>query len=150
MLTLLAAILSLTTAPLADARDFAQACVKQPRCHELAAIAYIESGYKRHSKSRKGACCYMGLLGGRYGIPSCKALEADADLCLSTAVAELEQWEKDCGESYLDAWNGGWRKCWSRKVVTGPRCKGKCDSYSRKVRATKARIERAIEILEAP
>lgn len=148
MLTLLAALLSLATAPLTDARDFAAACVKQPRCHELAAIAYIESRFVRHTRSKAGACCYMGLLGGRYGIPSCEALEADADLCLSEAVKHLEQWERDCGESYLDANNGGWRKCWSREKVTGPRCKDKCDSYSRRVRGLQARIARAVELLE--
>jgi hypothetical protein len=90
----------------------------------------------------------MGLLGGRYGHSSCKALEADPDLCLSEAVTDLEYWERECGESYLDGWNGGWHKCWSRKVVTGKRCKGKCDSYTRKVRRYQARIEAATELLE--
>jgi len=145
---LLAVLLSLgPVAPLADVAAFARACERQPRCTELAAIAWVESRFDRDVQSKAGACCYMGLLGGRYGIPSCERLIADPDLCLSEAVKHLEQWERDCGESALDAWNGGWHKCWSRKTVTGPRCKGRCDSYSRKVRRTQARIEAGITLL---
>ena len=146
---LIAALLALSpSGSLADVASFAQACQKQERWIELAAIAYVETGSRRHARSGKGACCYMGLLGGRYGLPSCKALEADPDLCLSEAVAHLEYWERHCGESYLDGWNGGWRKCWSRKEVTGSRCKGRCDSYGQKVGRVKLRIEGAVKVLE--
>ena len=148
---LLAVLLSLgPTAPLADVAAFALACERQPRCHELAAIAWAETGYRRHSKSSKGACCYMGILGGRYDNPTCRELEADPDLCLSVAVRELEYWQRHCGKWYLDSYNMGWRGCLSRppKNKDDKRCTVDCDSYTRKVRATQKRIEAATELLE--
>lgn len=132
-------------APLEDLKAFVDACNGQERCFELAAIASVETSFIRRKTSHKGACCYLGLLGGRYGHSTCTQLEADPALCLSEGIADLEYWERACGKSYLDAYNGGWAKCWDRPKVSGRRCSGRCDSYMVKVRKRQARIKELVE-----
>jgi len=109
----------------------------------ILAMASVESGLEPKVRSGSGACCWLGLLGGRYGNPSCKALEADTDLCVAVAMHELGEWGELCGSAAaLDAYNGGWRKCWGRAGKgTWSKCKRDgCRSYGRKVRALQAKI----------
>jgi len=149
---LLAALLTLAPdAPLEDLQSFADACVRHDNCSELAAIAWTESGFHRIKKrSGKGACCYMGILGSRYDNPSCDALEADPYLCVDLGAKKVAGWKKSCGKSGLDGYNGGWQGCWSRppKNADDKRCKGQCDSYTRKVRRFQKKIETAMASLE--
>ena len=120
----------------------------------ILAMAYMESGLKPKVRSKAGACCWLGILGGKDGNPSCKKLEADTDLCVAVAMHELGEWSELCGEAALDAYNGGKPKCWDGSPARQKRCEGKrfdyCRSYGRKVRAYQAKIAtlRAIEASE--
>jgi len=112
---------------------------------ELLGVIYVESRYRQGKRSHAGACSYFGLLGGRYGNPTCEALEADPALACRVAVAELAYWQRHCGRAYLDAYNGGWWKCWDRAKVKGRRCKGKCDGYAKKVRRHAAWVRMVLD-----
>jgi hypothetical protein len=108
----------------------------------MLALAEVESGWRPRVRSKAGACGYWQLLGGRYGHSPCDRLIADPALACRETVEELRYWRRQCGASWLDAWNGGWRKCWAR-AHKGPRCKGeRCRHFGRRV------VKRAAEIDE--
>lgn len=144
----LAIMLALGAAPqdLPDLSRLAAAVDTAKEPAVIIAIASIESGLTPSVRSGKGACCYLGLLGGKYGHSSCKALEADPALCVAEAEAEIATWERSCAQARLDAYNGGWRKCWAGKHRKAARCHRKgCASYSERV----AKIVKAIDALKA-
>lgn len=98
----------------------------------LLALMTEENNFNNTKRSSAGACSYFQLLGGRYGHASCKALEDDPALACAEAVAELEYWEQHCGLAMLDAWNAGWKRCWT--VRKYKRCKpDDCHDFSDKV-----------------
>lgn len=127
----------------------AKAAVVAPDPYVVLAVAHVESTLGEDtSRSSSGACCIMQLLGGRYGMPRCGLLEADAMLCVLIGISHLEWWRRQCGRSYLDAYNGGWPKCWSRELEASAWCHAseedmnRCKSYGRKVRAKAAQLRR--------
>jgi len=118
------------------------AIASSPNPSLMRAIGHVESKNDvLVNPNKKGFCCAMQLAGGRYGNPTCEALEADPFLCVQTAWVELEYWKRKCGEAYLDAYNGGWRKCWTRperKKCEEPYC----TSYGKTVRILEKKYRR--------
>jgi len=126
-----------------DLHDLATAVTEYPRDEalELLAVAWIETRYTGR-RSQAGACCWTGMLGGRYDNPSCEILEACASICLRYTSTELEYWRRHCGKAYLDAYNGGWRKCWTSE--SRKRCTSECESYSSRVRHLERLLDRRL------
>jgi len=58
----------------------------------LAAVAIYESRLDNDEVSKKNACCMMQVLGGRYGNPSCSAMQNDLSLCVHIGARELSEW----------------------------------------------------------
>jgi hypothetical protein len=98
-------------------------------------VMHVESRYRSGPRSKAGACSYFGLLGGRYGNPPCEVLEAHPGVACQKAVEELRYWKRHCGEAYLDAYNGGWAKCWAGKHREQAKCRAEgCRRYGDRVR----------------
>jgi hypothetical protein len=150
---ILAVLLSLCEpgTPRADLKALAKAVAVYPadEAAELLAIAWVESRWRHAPKrSHAGACCYMGILGGRYGAPSCRRLEKSPRLCVQTARKELAYWKRHCGEAYLDGYNAGWSRCWDGPQKHRAKCTTKCRDYSRKVHAKAAEITERLRAAE--
>lgn len=76
--------------PSSLAEHFEDAAIEQGVPVEvLIGVAKFESDFKREVRSSSGACCFMQLLGGRYGNPSCSALEKDDRLCITQGAKEI-------------------------------------------------------------
>lgn len=82
----------------------------------LLGVAKLESDFKPRVRSSAGACCYLQLLGGKYGNPSCKKLEENDRLCIMTGakeIGDLFKKHKDM-EKALCHYHGG--KCWPKST----------------------------------
>ena len=90
--------------------QFAQAVTAQKNSDELKGMAYVESTFQYGVRSPY-ACCYLGVRGGKYGNPSCDMLEASPWTCVMAAQWNIAYFRLHCGKSYLDAYNGGWKRC---------------------------------------
>jgi hypothetical protein len=98
-----------------EALEFAVAVESQTNSDELWGVSHVESRHVNGRRSGPGACCRLGILGDRYGNPSCDYLEGHPWGCVLAAQWNLEYWRRHCGAAYLDAYNGGWYKCWTNK-----------------------------------
>lgn len=133
MTTLLFVWLLAHGVPGPHAEALAPCIADSPEPYVLLGVMHVESRYESGKRSGAGACSYFGLLGGRYGHSPCPVLEVHPEVACREAIQELARWKDACGDSYLDAYNGGWWKCWARENVKGRRCWGRCDSYTQAV-----------------
>ena len=110
---------------------FAAAVEAQVNREELWGIAWVEVTWRwfETRRSGKGACCYLGILGSRYGNPSCRQMENDGWLCVVSAQRWLNYWRLQCGKKYLECYNAGFAG------------KKRSGSYTRKVRKAQRRFE---------
>ena len=147
-MNLFALLLFLGAADCDATADLARIAETAPRPYEVLAVARTESTWDYERVSTAGACGMMQTLGGRYGMPGCDLIRADHRLDVLLGLAHLRYWRRNCGAAYLDAYNGGWSKCWTRRIEATEWCRESvenmnvCQSYSRKVRALERRYRR--------
>jgi len=99
---------ALWAAPEPEIFTFLAAVEVQDNRSELLAMAWVETRFHNDRVSEAGACCFLGVLGGRYGNPSCDRLRARPWLCVMTAQRWIAYWRHHCGKRYLDCYNKGW------------------------------------------
>ena len=80
-----------------DAEVMAPCIAASSAPYVMLGVVWKESDCQNGSRSKAGACSYFGLLGGRYGNPSCHALENDPALACRTADQELGYWRGTAG-----------------------------------------------------
>lgn len=136
--------------PESELKEFARALSKLPReqAIEAVAVAIPESSLRNLQKPNRADCvCWLQQqCGAEHDKPSCAKM-AQTQACVDGFVEDMAYWKYHCGSSYLDAYNGGWKKCksgrWYAKHKNDKRkwCKGAdCTSYSKKVRKAKREV----------
>lgn len=135
--------------PKEDLAEFARVLSKLPReqAIEAIAVAIPESSLRNLQTPNRASCvCWLQQQCGKYDKPSCAKM-AQTQACVDGFVEDIKYWKYHCGSSYLDAYNGGWKKCksgrWYAKHKNDKRkwCHGAdCTSYSKKVHAAKRKV----------
>lgn len=137
--------------PESELKEFARVLSKLPReqAIEAIAVAIPESSLRNLKKPNRADCvCWLQQqCGAKHDKPSCARM-VQTQACVDGFVEDMKYWKYHCGRSYLDAYNGGWKKCKSgryyakhqadpnRKWCTG----ANCTSYSKKVRKAEREI----------